>query len=181
MFICDISSHAFSSPLSMLLSVIVSNTRKYSYTFLLIRGLHSWLLPVTVFLKIYFVFIYKRYFHRALNSKSEFQRLKSIVCWPLLFLLRSLCLKGICLYSHLFYFNFLAAFIIFLCLCFGSFAMIFLFLLFFFSPFWLAFSYFLLACLIIFTLEPRNYVWSTAWQFKTLIVFLYKSVVSRVN
>lgn len=91
-----------------------------------------------------------RYFHKVLNSGSAFQRCQSIVCWLLLFLLGSISLKAICLFFWLLFFYFLAAFIIFVFVfIFGSFTMIFLFLV-FFPPFWFAFSYFLVAGLIAF-------------------------------
>lgn len=157
MFTCNIASHAFLYPLGS-----ICNCFQCQKIFLYIsfnQRLTGSLLPVIVFLKIYFVFIYKWHFHRVLNSRSAFQRFQSLVCWPLLFLWRSLSLQGICLFSGIF--SFLAAFIIFLFVLFLA-VLLWYFCFVCFFLFWFAFSYFLVACLIIFALEPRNYVWSTA-------------------
>lgn len=95
----------------MVLSVLFPNARKYPSTFSSIRATHTLLLFI-VFLKIYFVFIYKLYFHKVLNSRSAFQTCQFIVYSPLLFLSRSLFLKALCL-LFLASFIFLAVFIIF--------------------------------------------------------------------
>lgn len=134
--------HLMPSFILTVLSVIVSNVRKYSHTFPLIRGLHSWLL-VIVFLKIHIVFIYKWYFHRVLNSRSAFQRFQSIVCRSLLFFWSVFLWREYAFFSGFFYF--LAACIIFLSVfVFGCFTMMFLFLFFLSFSFGLLLAIFLL-------------------------------------
>lgn len=151
------------SSFPMVLSVIVSKAWKHPSTFSVIRATHSWLLLVIVFLKIYFVFIYKWCFHKVLNSRSAFQTCQFIVCWPLLFLLR-----GIFLFVLKVLFLFFSGFFYFsgclynfpLCLCFWQFYYEISVLLGFVPPNWFAFSIFLLHFLGI--LEHRNYVLSIA-------------------
>ena len=133
--------------ISMVLSLSVFNTRKYLCSISFNHSHTQLRSPNCVFLKICFVFICEWYFHRVLNSRSAFQRCQSIVCWLLLFLWGVFLWSQYAFFSGFFYF--LAAFIIFcFVFVFGSFTMIFLFLV-FFPSFWFAFSYFLVACLII--------------------------------
>lgn len=75
------------SSIPMVLSVIVSNERKYSCSISFNHNLTQLtFFQFWSFWKIYFVFVYEWYFHRVLNSRSAFQRCQSIVCWLLLFL-----------------------------------------------------------------------------------------------
>ena len=106
--------------ISMVLSLSVFNTRKYSCSISFNHGHIQLRSPNCVFLKICFVFICEWYFHRVLNSRSAFQRCQSIVCWLLLFL------WGVFLWSqYAFFFWFLlfsgCLYNFLLCLCFWQF------------------------------------------------------------